>query len=155
AEEAERGLEQDRRPDDEGPDREHRRYRVRHDLAEEDRPLADAEAAHRVDEIELLHPHDLAAHDPRRLRPGEEGDDVVDLPEAGPGEWGNNRGEDEARHDLKNLGDTHDEEVEPAAVETGHGTDAAAEQRRRGGGEEADGERHLNPVDDARCDVAA
>ena len=48
----------------------------------QDGRLADAQAAHRVDELELLDAHHLAAHEARHLRPGQQRDDGHHLRQA-------------------------------------------------------------------------
>jgi hypothetical protein len=115
AEEAEARLEQDRLGDVERGDHDHRRQHVGQDLDEDDAPGAHADDAGAVDVGQRAVAQELAAHEPGRLRPAEDADhqDEVDEPRAEEGD--DDQRQHEARDDLEELGDAHEQLVGPAA----------------------------------------
>ena len=120
----------------------------------EDGRFPHAQAAHRVDELQLLDAHHLAAHEARHLRPGQERDHGHHLQQAGAGQGDDHGRQDEARHDLEDLGYAHEQQIDHAAVEAGDRADQDADHGGAKRGGKADAERDLDAMRDADEDVA-
>src|SRR4051794_4366197 len=139
AEERERGLDQDRRRHREGRVDDDRPQRVRKDVTEHDPEVTRAGGLRSLDVLLLAQGEEDAANDAGDVRPEQSREDERDAPLAALAEERRGREQDrEERQRQREVGEPHQDVVDPAAVIAGNGADEEPDDRRDDGHEDAD-----------------
>ena len=127
----------------------------RHDVAPDDARARGALQADRSDEIGVAHGQRLGARDPGIGRPGGDRDRDDRVLDAGAERRDEGERQDQARKREEDVGDAHQDGVDPAAEIAGDGADQKPDRADQDHHEADDVERDARAVDDARVDVAA
>src|SRR4051794_21521854 len=155
-EEGERRLHQDRRADGERRVDDDRPEGVRKDVPEHQARVACPRGLCRLDVLLLPQGEEDASDDAGDPRPEEEDEDEGDAPLAALPEQSRRREQDGEQGEREyEVGEPHEEVVQPAAVVPGDRSDDQADDRGHGGDEDADLHGGTDAPDDAGVLVAA
>jgi hypothetical protein len=108
--------------------------------------------AHRdagLDELAVAQRLELAAHEARHRRPGHDRNGQDDASDRRTQNRDDEDGEEEGRNGLEDLGQSHENFVDDAAVIAGGTAHQHADERREQCGDDPDDERRAGTVDDA------
>src|SRR5216684_3580322 len=162
-EERQRRLGEHRARDAEGHRDDDRGEQVREQVADHDPARRRADRARGLDELALLERQDLTPYEPGHADPVDDGDGhedeqqpTLDVSQRGVPQRGHDDEEEEqVRERVDDVGDAHEDLVDPAAVVPGREADGHADEEDDRDGHEADEHRDLRRPQEAREDVAA
>eukprot|EP01022_Parablepharisma_sp_SALTPOND_P021764 TRINITY_DN435_c0_g2_i1.p1 TRINITY_DN435_c0_g2~~TRINITY_DN435_c0_g2_i1.p1 ORF type:complete len:1135 (-),score=399.44 TRINITY_DN435_c0_g2_i1:1781-5185(-) len=153
-EEGQRTLQQDGHGHDDAGVDDHRWQGIGQDLAEDQLGIAHAQAACGLHELAMAQRQKLRTCQARHRRPGHHADGQHHGTDLGTEHRHQHQQEQKVGQDLESLGDTHEQVVDPAPIETGHRPQHQADDGGNGGGHYADAQRDASAVEDLGGDIA-
>ena len=126
---------------------------LRQNVAQDDAAVARADGPRPRDVLALLDGQRLRAHQPRRVRPAEDGDHEDDFGQTAPPDGDDHQRQRQVGDDEQEIDDAHEQVVDFAAEISGDQPDARADNHGHERGGEADQQRDARAVDQLAEDI--